>query len=79
LPLDHEHDAHGGSLPVRRYGNERLVRIADVVEPLDPAAEAVQGAFASVLQPIRDVLDGVWLGNPLHPAVTDVPLAAKDD
>jgi nitrite reductase/ring-hydroxylating ferredoxin subunit len=38
--------------------------------------EAVQDAVTSVPQPIRDVLDGVWLGNPLHPALTDVPLGA---
>jgi nitrite reductase/ring-hydroxylating ferredoxin subunit len=25
---------------------------------------------------VRNVLDGVWLGNPLHPALTDVPLGA---
>jgi nitrite reductase/ring-hydroxylating ferredoxin subunit len=27
-------------------------------------------------RPVRDVLDGVWLGNPLHPALTDVPIGA---
>jgi len=52
------------------------VRIADIAEPLDPAAEAVQGAVSAVPQPVRNVLDGVWLGNPLHPALTDVPLGA---
>jgi nitrite reductase/ring-hydroxylating ferredoxin subunit len=25
---------------------------------------------------VRDVLDGVWFGNPLHPALTDVPIGA---
>ena len=30
----------------------------------------------AVPQPVRDVLDGVWFGNPLHPALTDVPLGA---
>ena len=52
------------------------MRIADVAEPLDPAAEAVQHAITAVPQPIRNVLDGVWLGAPLHPALTDVPLGA---
>ena len=51
-------------------------RIADLAEPLDPAADALQGAVNAVPQPVRDVLDGVWLGNPLHPALTDVPLGA---
>jgi nitrite reductase/ring-hydroxylating ferredoxin subunit len=30
----------------------------------------------AVPKPVRDVLDGVWFGNPLHPALTDVPLGA---
>jgi nitrite reductase/ring-hydroxylating ferredoxin subunit len=29
-----------------------------------------------VPKPVRDVLDGVWFGNPLHPALTDVPIGA---
>jgi len=63
-------------------GNEGAVtlrlskRLAEVAEPLDPAADAVQGAVKTVPQPVRDVLDGVWLGAPLHPALTDVPLGA---
>jgi nitrite reductase/ring-hydroxylating ferredoxin subunit len=36
----------------------------------------VQEAVGSLPQPIRDLLDGVWFGNPLHPALTDVPLGA---
>jgi nitrite reductase/ring-hydroxylating ferredoxin subunit len=41
------------------------------------AVEAtVQDAVNAVPQPVRDVLDGVWLGTPLHPALTDVPLGA---
>jgi nitrite reductase/ring-hydroxylating ferredoxin subunit len=76
LPLDHQRDAHGWSLPVRSRGNEQVVRVEELVEPLDPAAEAVQDAVKAVPQPVRNVLDGVWLGNPLHPALTDVPLGA---
>jgi nitrite reductase/ring-hydroxylating ferredoxin subunit/uncharacterized membrane protein len=30
----------------------------------------------AVPKPVRNALDGVWLGNPLHPALTDVPLGA---
>jgi nitrite reductase/ring-hydroxylating ferredoxin subunit len=63
-------------LPVRACGNDGIVRIADIAEPLDPAAEVVQDAITAVPQPVRNVLDGVWLGNPLHPALTDVPLGA---
>jgi nitrite reductase/ring-hydroxylating ferredoxin subunit len=65
------------SLPVRPPGNDGLVtRIEDLAEPLDPAAEVVQDAVKAVPRPVRDVLDGVWLGNPLHPALTDIPLGA---
>ena len=28
------------------------------------------------LRPIKDLLNGTWLGHPLHPAVTDVPIGA---
>ena len=51
-------------------------RLAEVAEPLEPAADAVQSAVKTVPQPVRDVLDGVWLGAPLHPALTDVPPGA---
>ena len=57
--------------------NLRLTKqLADLAEPLDPIVEPVQDALNAVPQPIRDLLDGVWLGNPLHPALTDVPLGA---
>ena len=38
--------------------------------------ETVQDAVKAVPRPVRDVLDGVWLGAPLHPALTDVPIGA---
>ena len=57
--------------------NLRLTKqLADLAEPLDDISEPVQEAVNAVPQPVRDVLDGVWLGNPLHPALTDVPLGA---
>jgi nitrite reductase/ring-hydroxylating ferredoxin subunit len=57
--------------------NLRLAKqLADLAEPLDQVAEPVQEAVHAVPKPVRDVLDGVWLGNPLHPALTDVPLGA---
>lgn len=28
------------------------------------------------LRPVRDILNGRWLGHPLHPAITDVPIGA---
>jgi nitrite reductase/ring-hydroxylating ferredoxin subunit len=57
--------------------NLRLTRqLAELAEPLDELAEPVQEAITAVPQPVRDVLDGVWFGNPLHPALTDIPLGA---
>jgi nitrite reductase/ring-hydroxylating ferredoxin subunit len=57
--------------------NLRLAKqLAELAQPLDEVADPVQQAVNAVPQPVRDVLDGVWLGNPLHPALTDVPLGA---
>lgn len=57
--------------------NLRLSKqLADLAEPLDAVADPVQGAVRAIPKPVTDVLDGVWLGNPLHPALTDVPLGA---
>ena len=50
--------------------------LADAAAPLDAAGNVVQGLVRSVPKPIRNVLDGVWFGNPLHPALTDVPVGA---
>jgi nitrite reductase/ring-hydroxylating ferredoxin subunit len=51
-------------------------RVAALAEPLDALADPVQGAVKAAPKPLRDALDGVWLGAPLHPALTDVPLGA---
>jgi nitrite reductase/ring-hydroxylating ferredoxin subunit len=57
--------------------NLRLTKqLADLADPLDDFSEPIQGAVSAVPKPIRDVLDGVWFGNPLHPALTDVPIGA---
>lgn len=44
--------------------------ISDRLQPL------VRGAVAKSGRRTADLLDGVWLGSPLHPAVTDVPIGA---
>ncbi|HJQ35279.1 MAG TPA: Rieske 2Fe-2S domain-containing protein [Pyrinomonadaceae bacterium] len=52
---------------------EVLDRVADKVQPL------VSGAFESAGPAGREVknfLHGTWLGHPLHPALTDVPIGA---
>jgi nitrite reductase/ring-hydroxylating ferredoxin subunit len=57
--------------------NVRLAKqLADLAEPLDQVSEPVQEAVKALPKPVRDLLDGVWFGNPLHPALTDVPLGA---
>jgi nitrite reductase/ring-hydroxylating ferredoxin subunit/uncharacterized membrane protein len=50
-----------------RLGHERrLDRVAD------PLAAAVQRSVPS--GPAKDALSGVWLGHPLHPMLTDLPI-----
>jgi nitrite reductase/ring-hydroxylating ferredoxin subunit len=57
--------------------NLRLTKqLADLAEPLDEVSGPVQEAVQAVPKPVRDVLDGVWFGNPLHPALTDIPIGA---
>jgi nitrite reductase/ring-hydroxylating ferredoxin subunit/uncharacterized membrane protein len=50
---------------------------------LDPFGERLQQAVARVYQAggdtgrrIRDLLHGTWLGHPLHPVLTDIPIGA---
>ncbi len=44
-----------------------------------PVGDFVQRLLAAIFRPIRplkDLLNGTWLGHPLHPAITDVPIGA---
>ena len=44
-----------------------------------PLSEAVRGLFSNAGpagQTLKNVLHGVWLGHPLHPVFTDVPIGA---
>ena len=60
--------------------------VNDVIEQqtwLEPASEGVQHAVSAALQPysptarpLNDFLNGVWLGHPLHPVLTDIPIGA---
>jgi nitrite reductase/ring-hydroxylating ferredoxin subunit/uncharacterized membrane protein len=50
---------------------------------LDPLAEPIQNAISALIkaggQPARNVktfLNGTWLGHPLHPVLTDIPIGA---
>src|SRR5206468_5498865 len=56
--------------------------VNDVVErlerpgPLDPVIKGVRKVVDTALGPqaVRDALHGLWLGHPLHPMLTDVPI-----
>lgn len=50
---------------------------------LEPVADTLQQAVGSAYQAtgaagqkVADALNGVWLGHPLHPAMTDIPIGA---
>jgi hypothetical protein len=48
---------------------------------LDPVADMAQPAIDRALtaaggQPLKDFLNGVWLGHPLHLVLTDIPIGA---
>jgi nitrite reductase/ring-hydroxylating ferredoxin subunit/uncharacterized membrane protein len=58
---------------------ELTKQIADAVPWLDDLAKKAQPAvqqFFSSRPRLHDALDGTWLGVPLHPALTDVPVGA---
>ena len=55
--------------------------LADVVEQaegLDPASDKVADLAAKAVPDgfVKDFLAGTWLGHPLHPVLTDVPIGA---
>jgi nitrite reductase/ring-hydroxylating ferredoxin subunit/uncharacterized membrane protein len=59
-----------------------LLRVADnpaIDQVAEPLSKAVRGAFEAAGptgQQAKNALHGVWLGHPLHPVVTDVPIGA---
>jgi nitrite reductase/ring-hydroxylating ferredoxin subunit/uncharacterized membrane protein len=58
---------------------ELTKRIATAVPWLDPLAKRAQPPvqrFLSARPRLHNLLDGTWLGVPLHPALTDVPIGA---
>ncbi len=45
----------------------------------DPFGKLMQAIFRAILRPVpplKDFLHGTWLGHPLHPLLTDVPVGA---
>jgi nitrite reductase/ring-hydroxylating ferredoxin subunit/uncharacterized membrane protein len=58
---------------IQALGNPAIDRVAE------PLSKVVRGAYESagpVGQQAKNALHGVWLGHPLHPVFTDVPLGA---
>jgi nitrite reductase/ring-hydroxylating ferredoxin subunit len=55
-----------------------LSRLAASQRWADPLADRLQPLIRRAVSPppVRNLLDGVWLGAPLHPALTDVPVGA---
>ncbi len=55
-------------------------RITDAMPFLDEIADRVQPKVQEAIDRggtrVRNVLDGVWFGSPLHPAMTDVPVGS---
>lgn len=67
-----KHPAVGGQLMSARLLGERL----EATEALDRLADPAHQAASRMLPRgrFKDVLHGVWLGHPLHPLLTDLPI-----
>ena len=49
----------------------------DWLEPVEESVQnAVSKAFEQAGRGVQDALNGVWLGHPLHPVITDIPVGA---
>jgi nitrite reductase/ring-hydroxylating ferredoxin subunit/uncharacterized membrane protein len=62
-------------------GNEALLNAIAKQDWVEPVADAIQqlvhGAFpGDAGRQVKNVLHGTWLGHPLHPVLTDVPVGA---
>ena len=53
---------------------ERLGRVETIDGLAKPASSAVAGAVAP--RAVKDALSGSWLGHPLHPLLTDIPIGS---
>ena len=74
--------AHAG--PERALGArsadlaEGIVGQIERSQALDAFAQSVASLVSKVLQPgkLKDLLSGTWMGHPVHPMLTDVPIGA---
>lgn len=63
--------------------NEIATQLVESIERqnwLEPIEESVQNAVSRAFEQtgrgVQDALNGVWLGHPLHPVLTDIPVGA---
>ena len=65
-------------MPVNTGGVTDVVDRLENAGHLDPVINAVRRVVNGTLrsQKVRDALHGVWLGHPLHPPLTDIPIGA---
>jgi nitrite reductase/ring-hydroxylating ferredoxin subunit/uncharacterized membrane protein len=49
---------------------------ASWAKPLGDSAQELLKAVFEGTRPLKDLLNGTWLGHPVHPVVTDVPVGA---
>lgn len=62
---------------------ETLAQVIDKQDALDTASDALQPAVTDLFraggetgQAVKNFLHGTWLGHPLHPVLTDIPVGA---
>lgn len=62
---------------------ETLAQVIDKQDALDTASDALQPAVTGLFrsggetgQSVKNFLHGTWLGHPLHPVLTDIPVGA---
>jgi nitrite reductase/ring-hydroxylating ferredoxin subunit/uncharacterized membrane protein len=56
--------------------SESMVERLENASPLDPVVKTVRKIVSKALGPqsVKDALHGLWLGHPVHPMLTDVPI-----
>src|ERR1043165_4966818 len=71
---DHGREAMASEALIKAVEQQEVLdRLSDQIQPL------VLDAFKSAGhagREVKNILHGTWLGHPLHPALTDVPLGA---
>ena len=53
---------------------EQVGKLEALDEPAETVAKKIRGAFPT--GPVKDTISGTWLGHPLHPLLTDVPIGS---